>query len=267
MKKNWFITGTSSGIGRIMTEKLLSQGDNVFATLRKTEALNDLLTKYPNQIKIAHLELTNNDEIKSVVNLAFDEFGRIDVVVSNAGYGLFGAVEELSDEMICQQLDVNLLGSIRLIKAVIPYMRNQTKGGHIIQVSSEGGQIAYPGFSLYHASKWGIEGFIESMAKDLEPLNIKFNIAEPGPTGTNFGSSLIIAKAMDVYRNTPVNDLRKLIADGFGELDDVNEVAETIINCANNQKTPLRIPIGNVAKSNIKTGLSERLTAFNEQQY
>lgn len=264
MKRTWFITGTSSGIGRIMTEKLLSQGNNVFATLRNTEALEDLHSKYPEQLKIAHLELTDNNEIESVVDRAFNEFGSIDVVVSNAGYGLFGAVEELSDDMICQQLDVNLLGSIRLIKAVIPYMRNQINGGHIIQVSSEGGQIAYPGFSLYHASKWGIEGFIESIAKDLESFNLKFVIAEPGPTGTNFGSSLVTATAMDEYKETPVNDLRKLIAEGFGELDDVNKVANIIINSIDNQKPMVRIAIGNVAKNNIKAVLNERLTSLQE---
>lgn len=259
MKKKWLITGTSSGIGRVMTEKLLSRGDSVFATLRQTEVLNELLEKYPEQLKVAHLELTDKNEIQSVIDSAFNEFGAIDVVVSNAGYGLFGAVEELSDEMISHQIEVNLLGSIRLIKAVIPYFRRQ-QGGHIIQVSSEGGQYAYPGFSMYHASKWGIEGFVESIAKDLEPFHIQCTIAQPGPTGTSFGASIRTGKSMKEYQGTPVHELLKLIEEGsFGELDDVNDVSDAILESADQVNPPIRLTIGNVANTNVEAALRERL--------
>src|SRR5690554_5639525 len=142
MKKNWLITGASSGIGRVMTEKLLERGDAVYATMRNTEALSELQKRYPDQLMIKHLEITDTAEIQSVVNAAFLSFGTIDMVVSNAGYGLFGSVEELTNEMIEHQIQVNLLGSIWLIKAVIPHLRRQ-RSGHIVQVSSEGGQYAY----------------------------------------------------------------------------------------------------------------------------
>ncbi|WBL24318.1 SDR family oxidoreductase [Zunongwangia sp. HGR-M22] len=259
MHKKWLINGTSNGIGRVMTEKLLSQGDFVFATLRNTETLNDLQKKYPEQLKVEHLELTDKIEIQSAVDAAFNEFGKIDVVVSNAGYGLFGAVEELTDEMISHQIEVNLLGAIRFIKAVIPHFRIQ-QGGHIIQVSSEGGQYAYPGFSLYHASKWGIEGFVESIAKDLEPFRIYCTIAQPGPTGTSFGTSIKTGKSMKVYEGTPVHELLKLIEeDSFGELDDVNDVSQAIIESTKKDLPPLRLTIGNVANTNVKAALTERL--------
>ncbi len=262
MSKTWLITGTSTGLGNIMMRKLLERGDKVFATLRKVELLDELQQNYPDSLKIAHLELTNNDEITSVVDEAFKTFGKIDVVVSNAGYGVFGAVEELTDEMIVHQIAVNLLGSIRLIKAVVPYFRLQD-GGHIIQISSEGGQIAYPGFSLYHASKWGIEGFVESVSQDLKSFNIHFTIAEPGPTGTNFASSLNVAEPMKEYENTPVKDMRNHLNEGFGKLDDADEVVSKIMATTDEQNPPLRIITGEVANYNVKNKLQERLKSFN----
>lgn len=262
MTKNWFITGTSSGIGRILTEQLLASGHTVFATLRQTEQLAELKERYPNQLYVSYLELTDTQSIHKAVATALEKLGQIDVAVSNAGLGVFGAVEELDDRIISKQIEVNLLGSIRLIKALIPVMRQQQDGGHIIQVSSEGGQIAYPGFSLYHASKWGIEGFIESTAQDVQTFNIRFTIAEPGPTGTNFGSSLLIATPLEAYQQTPVNDLRKFIDDGFGELDDVHDVVQAIVDCTTHTQPPFRLPIGKVAIEHVQDGLQKRLDAI-----
>lgn len=259
MKKTWFITGTSSGIGLSMTEQILEKGDNVFATLRHPDQLKGLQQKYPAQLHLSHLELTDKEEIRRTVDRAFSTLGHIDVVVSNAGYGLFGALEELSEQSIEHVVDVNLLGSIYLIRSVIPFMRKQENGGHVIQVSSEGGQYTYPGFSLYHATKWGIEGFIESIAKDLEPFKIHFTIAEPGPTGTNFGSSLVIADAMEAYGHTPVNEVRQLLSNGFGELDNVKRVAQVIIESTEQNQPPLRVAIGNVAITNVQSVLKERM--------
>lgn len=247
-----------------MTETLLERGDNVFATLRKPDRLKKLQEQYPEQLSVARLELTDKNEIKTVVEQAFTSMGSIDVLVSNAGYGLIGAVEELSEESIEHIIDVNLLGSILLIKSAIPFLRKQKNGGHIIQVSSEGGQYAYPGFSLYHATKWGIEGFIESVAKDMEPFNVRFTIAEPGPTGTNFASGLVISDTLDDYRDTPADEVRKLLADGgFGELDDVDKVVQAIIDTADQEKPPLRAAIGDVAVKNVQSALKERLENSN----
>ena len=229
MKKKWFVTGASTGIGRNLTEQLLEAGHTVFAPLRKPELLKELVEKYPGRLYLDYLELTDLTSIEKAVSNAYEKLGQLDSVVSNAGIGVFGAVEELDSSTIIKQLNINLLGSIMLIKALIPFLRKQPEGGHIIQVSSEGGQITYPGFSLYHASKWGIEGFVEAPAQDVLSFNIRFTIAEPGPTSTNFGNSLSIAEPMEAYQGTSVNEIRKLIDTGFGKLDDVADVAKAII--------------------------------------
>tara|TARA_R110002020_G_scaffold122487_1_gene277821 strand:+ start:1396 stop:2193 length:798 start_codon:yes stop_codon:yes gene_type:complete len=259
MDKKWFITGASSGIGRNLTEQLLEAGHTVFATLRKPELLKELAEKHPGRLYLHYLELTDLASIEKAVRNAHKKLGQIDVAVSNAGIGVFGAVEELDTSTIIKQLDVNLLGSIMLIKALIPFLREQPQGGHIVQVSSEGGQIAYPGFSLYHASKWGIEGFVEATAQDVLSFNIRFTIAEPGPTGTNFGNSLGIAEPMEAYQSTSVDEMRKFIDAGFGELDDVADVARAIMECTTLKNPPLRLPIGPVATKNLITGLQKRL--------
>ena len=162
--KTWLITGTSTGLGRLMTERLLARGDSVIATLRKPGALDDLRAQYGGQLHVLLLDVTETDAVRRTVQQAFDFAGRIDVLVSNAGYGLFGAAEEVSDTQIDRQIATNLTGPIQLIRAALPALRRQG-GGRIVQISSEGGQIAWPNFSLYHATKWGVEGFIESVAQ------------------------------------------------------------------------------------------------------
>jgi NAD(P)-dependent dehydrogenase (short-subunit alcohol dehydrogenase family) len=152
MNKTWFITGTSSGLGRLLVERLLARGDRVVGTLRRPGALDDLVAQYGDRLRILTLDVTDANAVRATVARAFEEMGRIDVVVSNAGYGLFGAAEEVTDEQLEQQIATNLIGSIQLIRASLPHLREQG-GGRIVQVSSEGGQAVYPGFSLYHATK------------------------------------------------------------------------------------------------------------------
>ncbi len=177
-------------------------------TVRREGALADLQTEHGDRLAVTMLDLTDKVGIRAAVDDAFGRMGRIDVAVSNAGYGLFGAAEELTDAQIDHQIATNLTGSIQFIRAVIPHLRRQG-GGRIVQVSSEGGQIAYPSFSLYHATKWGIEGFIESVVQEVAPFGIDFIIAEPGPTGTNFGASLVRAASMDIYHDTPAGAVRR----------------------------------------------------------
>ena len=184
MVKAWFITGISSGLGRNMTEQLLARGDRVAGTARRLDALDGLKSRYADQLSVAALDVTDSAAVRRVIDGAFNSLGRIDVIVNNAGYGLFGAAEELNDEQIRQQIDTNLVGSIQVNRAALPHLRAQG-GGRILQVSSEGGQIAYPGFSLYHAAKWGIEGFVEAVSQEVAPFNIEFTIIEPGPTATD----------------------------------------------------------------------------------
>ena len=266
MTKTWFITGASSGLGRIMTEKLLDRGDLVIGTARRVDALSDLARAHANRLHVVVLDLVDKAAVRVAIDQAFDRFGRIDVVVSNAGYGLFGAGEEVSDEQIDRQLATNLTGSIQLIRASLPHLRSQG-GGRIVQVSSEGGQIAYPGFSLYHASKWGIEGFIEAVAQEVAPFGIDFVIAEPGPTGTNFGAALDHATPSKTYDETPAGEVRRLIASGaFVIRGDAASTVDAMIEAADSDHPPLRLALGSTAYENIRAALTNRLEALEAQR-
>ncbi|KOC88169.1 SDR family oxidoreductase [Winslowiella iniecta] len=260
MNKTWLITGASSGLGRLMTEKLLHKGERVIAALRQPDKLRELQKRYVTHLKVLPIEMTDTDTLRTTVSEAFAWAGRIDVVVSNAGYGLFGAAEELDDQQIGRQLATNLTGSIQLIRAVLPFLRRQG-GGRILQVSSEGGQIAYPNFSLYHASKWGIEGFIEAVSQEVAEFAIDFIIAEPGPTATGFAAGLDQATALPCYGNTASGRMRKAVSSGEFEINgDADKTVEMMINCAIEKQPPFRLPLGSTAFANIKKALQARLT-------
>ncbi|USI74711.1 SDR family oxidoreductase [Sphingomonas morindae] len=264
--KTWFITGASSGLGRDMTEKLLARGDRVAATVRRADALADLAATHGDRLRILTLDVTDTEALRHAIDAAFAALGRIDLVVSNAGYGLFGAAEEVSDAQIARQLATNLLASIQLIRAVLPHLRAQG-GGRIVQLSSEGGQIAYPSFSLYHASKWGIEGFVEAVRQEVARFGIDCLLVEPGPTGTNFGASLDIADAMDAYAATPAGDVRRMVADGaFPIRGDAGRTVDAMIAAADAAHPTLRLTLGSAAYRNVERGLSQRLEALRAQR-
>lgn len=266
MPKTWFITGASSGLGLEMTRQLLDQGHKAVATIRHPEALTQLKRVFGERLDVVPLDLVKPESISSAVEGAFERHERIDVIVSNAGYGLFGAAEELTIEEIDRQIATNLAGSIHLIRTVLPLLRKQG-GGRIVQVSSEGGQIAYPGFSLYHATKWGIEGFIEAVAQEVEPFGIDFMIAEPGPTGTNFGANLVLATPMGAYDTTPAGAVRRAIAEGSFEIKgDAPRTVAAIIAAAESETPPLRLALGSTAYSSISQALSARLDALEAQR-
>lgn len=249
-----------------MTRQLLDQGHKVVATIRRPEALTQLKRVFGERLDVVLLDLVKPKSISSAVEGAFERHDRIDVIVSNAGYGLFGAAEELTIEEIDRQIATNLAGSIHLIRAVLPLLRRQG-GGRIVQVSSEGGQIAYPGFSLYHATKWGIEGFIEAVAQEVEPFGIDFMIAEPGPTGTNFGANLVLATPMGAYDTTPAGAVRRAIAEGSFEIKgDAARTVAAIIAAAESETPPLRLALGSTAYSSISQALSARLDALEAQR-
>ena len=261
--RNWFITGTSSGFGRVLTEKLLARGDCVAATVRKTAALEDLKAQYGDRLWVAVLDVTDTQGVRQVVDSAFAKMRRIDVIVNNAGYGLFGAAEEVTAEQVRHQIDTNLIGSIEVIRACLPHLRAQG-GGHVLQVSSEGGQITYPGFSLYHATKWGIEGFVEATAKEVAPFGISFTLVEPGPTGgTSFGAGLVRSLPMTVYEDTPVGEIRHAMASGkFKVTGDTNKMADAMITAADSSAPPLRLALGSIAYASIHKALNDRLVAL-----
>jgi NAD(P)-dependent dehydrogenase (short-subunit alcohol dehydrogenase family) len=267
MSRTWFITGTSSGFGRELTEQLLARGDTVAATLRRPEALAALAADHGDRLWIRQLDVTDTAAIRAVVAAAFTELGRIDVVVSNAGYGLLGAAEELTDEQIEHQLQTNVVGSIQLTRAVVPYLRAQD-GGKILQLSSMGGQFAYPGMSLYHASKWAIEGFLESVGQELSPFGIQTCLVEPGGARTDFaGSSLVLAPASGAYAGTPAALVRAVAASRPPRAipGDVQKMIRAVIDAADADKTPRRLLLGSDAYGLVHAALSERL-AFVEAQ-
>ena len=266
MPKTWFITGATSGLGLEMAQQLLAEDHKVIATARRPEALAQLSQDHPARLDVVQLDLADPDGIASAVDSVFGRNERIDVIVSNAGYGLFGAAEELTKAQIDRQIATNLAGSIHLIRAALPFLRRQG-GGRIVQVSSEGGQIAYPGFSLYHATKWGIEGFVESVAQEVAPFGIDFVIAEPGPTGTNFGANLVRAERMDAYDETPAGAVRRAIGDGSFEIKgDAARTVAAIISAAESETPPLRLALGSTAYSFISQALSARLDAVEAQR-
>jgi NAD(P)-dependent dehydrogenase (short-subunit alcohol dehydrogenase family) len=196
LRRTWLITGVSSGFGRQLTDQLLKRGDRVVGTVRDTGKVSDLIERYPEAFYAEVLDVTDAAAIREVVRRSFARIGRIDVIISNAGYGLFGAAEELSGEQIDHLIATNLVGSIQLIRAVLPHLRGQG-GGRIIQISSYGGQVAFPGNSMYHATKWGIEGFVESVAQEVAPFGIGMTIVEPGGARTEFRyGSAQVAKLM-----------------------------------------------------------------------
>jgi NAD(P)-dependent dehydrogenase (short-subunit alcohol dehydrogenase family) len=266
MTKTWFVSGAASGLGREMAEQLLARGDTVAGTTRRDGALADLSERYGGRLHDLPLELTDTASVRAAIGEAFDRLGRIDVVVSNAGYGLVGAAEEVSDAQIDRQIATNLVGSIQLIRAALPRLRDQG-GGRIVQVSSEGGQIAYPNFSLYHASKWGIEGFIEAVSQEVAPFGIDFIIAEPGPTLTKFRDGLVHATPLAVYDETPAGQVRRAIGSGsFVLKGDAARTAAAIIAAADSARPDLRLVLGSTAYNSISKALAQRLASVERQR-
>lgn len=256
--KTWLITGASSGLGLIMTRKLLARGDRVVSCGRRVAPFEALQQMAGERLRIASFDLTDTEALRREVDAAFSAFGRIDTVVSNAGYGLFGAAEELSDAQIERQVATNLTASIQLVRAVLPHLRAQG-GGRIMQVSSEGGQVAYPNFSLYHATKWGIEGFLEAVAQEVAPFAIDVVIAEPGPTATGFGGALDHASPLAAYDMTPAGEVRRAMASGAFEIKgDAERTVDAMIQVADSEQPRLRIALGSTAFENIHRALASR---------
>ena len=264
MSRTWLITGISSGFGKALTEQLLAKGDTVIGTVRtKKDDIKELEKQYPNTLDVEHLDVTDVNEIREVVNNAIAKHGKIDVLINNAGYGLFGAAEELSDEEIDKILATDLTGSIQMIRSVIPQMRKQG-GGRIIQISSYGGQVAYPGNSMYHAAKFGIEGFCESVAQEVAPFNIGITIIEPGGARTEFRyGSAHVANLMSEYDNTPTHAFLKMLdpANGLAPGDPA-KMATRIIETVDQTTAPLHVVLGSQALQATIERLSKRLDEY-----
>ena len=268
MKKTWLITGISSGLGRLLAEKALTRGDRVLGTSRNADALAVLRRTYPERLRILAVDLQNEVSVRTAVDGAFEGSGRIDIVVSNAGYGLLGAAEEASDSQVRDIIDTNLVGAIALIRAVLPHLRRQG-GGRILQVSSEGGQIAYPGFSLYHATKWGIEGFVEAVAQETAPFDIEITLVEPGPARTGFGNNLARTEPLTSYAETPAGSLRDALGDGAWTIKgDPDRMTDAMMALADHGgPLPKRLVLGADAYANVRRALLERLDELDRQKH
>ncbi|GIH15040.1 SDR family oxidoreductase [Rugosimonospora africana] len=265
--KTWLISGANSGFGRHLSERLLSRGDRVVGTFRALGSVEDLSARWPGTFRPAHLDVTDPAGITAVVDDAWAALGRIDVVVSNAGYGLMGAAEELTDEQVAHQIATNLTGSIRLIRAALPHLRRQG-GGRILQLSSVGGQVAWPGGSLYHATKWGVEGFADALASEVAPFGIGVTIVEPGGARTNFryGSS-VLADPIDAYDGTPAAGIRRILTErtthGIG---DPARMAIAMIASVDRDPAPRRLVLGSDAYQAIEGALTTRLAEVRAQR-
>jgi NAD(P)-dependent dehydrogenase (short-subunit alcohol dehydrogenase family) len=199
MSKVWFITGTSRGFGREWAIAALDRGDKVAATARNTDSLNDLVEKYGDSILALALDVTDKAAVAAAVEVAHEAFGRIDIAINNAGYGLFGMVEELSEEELRAQIETNLFGAFWVTQAVLPIMREQ-RSGHILQVSSIGGISAFANVGGYNASKWGLEGFSQALSQEVADFGIFVTLIEPGGFATDWGgSSAIHATPIPAY--------------------------------------------------------------------
>ena len=198
-EKVWFITGTSRGFGREWATAALERGDSVAATARDTATLADLVEKYPDTLLPIALDVTDRDADFAAVAQAHEHFGRLDVVINNAGYGHFGFIEEITEDEARRQLETNLFGALWVTQAALPFLRAQGHG-HIIQVSSIGGISAFPLVGIYHASKWALEGFTQSLAQEVAGFGIKVTLVEPGGFDTDWRSaSAVVADAQPQY--------------------------------------------------------------------
>ena len=265
-KKTWLITGVSSGFGRAMTAQLLAAGNTVIGTVRNTAKVQDLIDQYPDTFICEILDVMDVPAIHELVNRVATEHS-IDVLVNNAGYGLFGAAEELSDADVDKILATDLTGSIQMIRSVLPFMRKQ-QHGQIIQISSYGGQVAFAGNSMYHAAKFGIEGFCESVAQEVEPFNIGMTIVEPGGARTEFRyGSAHVANLMKEYDENPAHAFMKMLdpANGLAPGDPAR-MAARIIESVDQPDTPLHMVLGSQALASTIDTIEKRLAEYQTEK-
>lgn len=264
--RTWFITGVSSGFGYEMTKQLLEKGDKVIGTVRNKDKIADLIEKYPDTFVCEILDVTDVPAIRKLVDSSYEIHGQIDVIISNAGYGLFGAAEELSDAQIDHIIATNLTGSIQLIRSALPHLRKQG-GGRIIQLSTYGGQVAFPGNSMYHATKFGIEGFCESVAQEVAPFNIGITLVEPGGARTEFRyGSAQVANLMPEYEGNPAHAFLNMLDPSKGlAVGDPVRMAARIIESVDKEPVPMRMVLGSQALNVTISTLKARVADFETQ--
>ncbi|KAJ5909853.1 Bcboa17 [Penicillium tannophilum] len=245
MTRIWLITGSSRGLGLSIAEAALNSGDAVIATARKPEHLADLVKKYGNdRVLPVALDVTNNDQVLQAVKSGHEKFGRIDVVVNNAGYANTASIEDIDIDDFRTQVDANLMGVVYVSKAVLPILRQQ-KSGHIIQISSVGGRIGIPGLSAYQCAKWAVGGFSTVLAQEVAPFGIKVTVLEPGGIRTDWaGSSMQIPPVSEPYQQT-VGMFAKFLRQLSGtEISMPSKVADIVLKVLGEKEPPLRLLVG-----------------------
>ena len=258
MEKIWFITGASRGFGRIWAEAALERGDKVTATARRLEDVADLKTRFGDAVLPVALDVTNSKQVPRVVQQAYKHFGRLDVLVNNAGTSLFAATEEASDEQIRKLFDANYFGMVRVLRAALPLLRRQGSG-HIVGVSSGLGITALPLIGFYCATKWAVEGLHESLAQEVKPFGIKVTLVEPGAYATDFGKSAEVADALEPYA-----EFRKQFLTRLANLErgDPEATAEAVLKLVDADDPPLRLGLGNTILPRAREAYRERLATW-----
>ena len=259
-QKVWFITGTSRGFGRVWAEAALKRGDKVAATARNLESIADLKETYGENVLVLELDVTNAGQVKATVEQAHAHFGRLDIVLNNAGYSLVGTIEEASADNVRTMYETNIFGAIAVIQAALPLLRQQGYG-HILGTSSNLGHVTLPVIGYYCSSKWAFEAIHESLAAEVKPFGIRVTIIEPGAYATEFGSpeSLKFAAGMDLYA-----DFKQQF---FGQLKDLKRgnpaaTPEALFEIVDAENPPMRINLGSHNLSSVRTVYAERLAVW-----
>ena len=265
MSKTWFITGTSRGFGREWAIAALERGDRVAATARNAESLDDLAHKYGEALLPIALDVTDREADFAAVREAHDHFGGLDIVVNNAGYGHFGMVEEITEDEARAQIETNLFGALWVTQAALPYLREQGSG-HIIQVSSIGGISAFPLVGMYHASKWGLEGFSQALAHEVAGFGIHVTLVEPGAFSTDWAGSSSKRSAehpayAEMHRAT-----QEARAERAGNPGDPEATREAILRVVDAEEPPLRVFFGSAPLAIATADYEQRLRTWNEWQ-
>ena len=247
-QKIWFITGISSGLGKALAQAVIDNGDFVIGTFRSQIQADAFNNMHKDEAFALTLDITKSNEIEKAFKIITDRFGKVDVLVNNAGFGFAGAIEETSTAETREIFEANFFGTLQLTQTFLPLFRQQ-KSGHIIQISSHGGFKAFPGFGIYNASKFALEGFSEALAIEVAPMGIKLTIVEPGPFRTNFaGSSFKQAKAIIDDYNPTAGAFRERMKQVDGKQEgDPTKAAQAIVNITKLDTAPLRLPLGKIA--------------------
>ncbi|WP_316824219.1 oxidoreductase [Pedobacter miscanthi] len=247
MKKVWFITGSSRGLGRSLTAQVLAKGDLVAATARNIEALKDFVEKYPDQVLPIMLDVTDYDQVNLAVEAAIEHFGKIDVLVNNAGFGIIGAAEAFTEKQVRSQLETNLYAPIEITRAILPFMRKQ-RSGRILQISSVGGRVGNAGLSMYQAAKFGLGGFTEALAKEVVDLGIYVTSVEPGGFRTDWaGDSMSFATTVEGYENSVEKRAEFFKSGNFVPMGDPEKAAKAMIDLVESPEPPVHLVLGSEA--------------------